>query len=66
MNYPYKIQALEDKPCFGDVMKGEIGIMVREEYYDFPSQKSYYVPICRLKDKFKIIQQEKEIIYEIY
>ena len=40
---PYKIKALKDSPLGGVVKKGEIGVNTRDQYYDFPSQKSYSV-----------------------
>jgi len=68
MNYPYKIQALKNYPNGGDVKKGEIGLLVRSSIYDFPSQRGYYIPKehVYISSKYKILQQEKEIIYEIY
>lgn len=66
MNYPYKIQALKDYPNDGNVLKGEIGIYTGVgNMYHFPSQRGYYVGNLA-KSSYKILQQEKEIIYEIY
>lgn len=57
MNFPYKIQALKDYPNGGAVKKGEIGILVRSNTYNFPSQKGYYIleEQVYISSKYKIL-----------
>ena len=63
MANPYKIQALCNFPNGGSVRKNEIGILVKDRIYDFPSQNGYWVEIALIGISYKIIDEKQEINY---
>ena len=66
MENPKKIQALKNYPNGGSVKKGEIGTLVKDRIYDFPSQSGYWVEIALIGIDYKIIEEKEELNYEIY
>lgn len=64
MEYPKKLRALVDRPNMGSVLKGEVGVHIEGNKYNFPSQNPYSVEMEGMGTKYEVVIDEPT--YEIY
>jgi len=62
--WPKKLRALKNYPNGGCVKKNEIGIHIKDNKYNFPSQNPYSVKYDIIGKSYEVINEEPQ--YEIY